>query len=95
MYGNYVANNNALSIIEYLVENCYIDFSTMISESEDVTSFQYCEVCGHHRPDWFKVYCYYRYNNNEKDIGSISSNVSITGSKINRCQVTICTKCLD
>lgn len=79
MYGYYVSNNiDALYIIDYLVENCYIDSSNMISEYEDITFFQYCEVCGLYRPDWFKAYCYYRYNNNNNndDNGCISSDSS-------------------
>ena len=50
----------------------------MISEYEDITSFQYCEVCGLYRPDWFKTYLYYRYNNNDNndDNGCISSDSS-------------------
>jgi hypothetical protein len=85
---------------EWLTENCYIDTSSLISEYEDITSLHYCEVCRHYRPDWFKAYCYYLYNNNnnnnKNDNGGVDSNVSISGSgKINRRQITICTKCLD
>jgi hypothetical protein len=96
MYGYYnnSNNNNISSIIKYLVENCYIDTLTMISEYEDVT-----EVCGDYRPDWFKAYCYFRYNNTN-DNGCVSSgsgnqNISSTSHKINRRQITIYTKCLD
>ena len=78
MYGYYVSNNNdALSIIDYLVENCYIDSSNMISEYEDITFFQYCEVCGLYRPDWFKAYCYYRYNNNNIIMMTMAASVVI------------------
>jgi hypothetical protein len=88
---------------EWLAKNCYIDSSTLISEYEDITSLQYCEVCRHYRPDWFKTYCYYRSNNNNIDnnndngriISSSNQSISNTNHKINRRQITICMKCLD
>jgi hypothetical protein len=43
MHGHYDKSyNKSSSIIDYLVENYYIDTSAMIKEYEDITSFEYC-----------------------------------------------------
>jgi hypothetical protein len=47
MYGQYdKSDNKSLSIIDYLVENCYLDSSKLISEYDNLLPFSIVKFVG-------------------------------------------------